>query len=112
MIPFQVTSGEFAFAFTLLWILASIGCFQAYTGRTFLGMKPTTYLSFLVPGILFANGIGHLFQFIFFKGYVPGIITTILIIFPYTFLTAKFLIMEKILTFKKFLLYLKIGCVL
>ncbi|MFS0862038.1 HXXEE domain-containing protein [Fredinandcohnia sp. 179-A 10B2 NHS] len=111
-IPFRVTGAEFAFAFTLLLIFASIGCFKAFSGRKFLRMEPTTYLSFLVPGILLANGIGHVLQFIFFKDYVPGIITTILIIFPYSFLTVKFLITERILTVKKFLSFLLIGFVL
>lgn len=52
-------------------------------------MNPTTYLAFLVPGILLANGIGHFLQFIFFKEYVPGIITSIFILYPYSFFTAK-----------------------
>lgn len=112
IIPFQVTKVEFALAFTLLWVLASVGCFKALSGRIFLKMKPTTYLSFLVPGILLANGIGHLFQFIFLKDYVPGLITTIFIIFPYSFLTLKFLLTEKVLTLKKFLSYLILGFVL
>lgn len=112
IIPFRVTTAEFAFAFSLLWILASIGCFKTYTGRKFFRMEPTTYLSFLVPGILLANGIGHLFQFIFFKDYVPGVITTICIIFPYSILTVKFLITENLLTLKKFLYYLILGFIL
>lgn len=112
IIPFQVKTVEFALAFTLLWILASVGCFKTFAGRKFLKMKPTTYLSFLVPGILLANGIGHLFQFIFFKDYVPGIITTIIIIFPYSFLTVKFLITKKVLTLNRFLSYLILGFVL
>jgi Protein of unknown function with HXXEE motif len=112
VIPFQVTSGEFTLAFTLLWILASLGCFKAYTGRNFFRMKPITYLSFLVPGILLANGIGHLLQLIYFKDYVPGIFTTILIIFPYSFLTARFLITERLLSLKRFQFYLLLGFVL
>lgn len=112
IIPFRVTTVEFAFAFTILWILASIGCFKAFVGRKFLGMNPNTYLSFLVPGILLANGIGHLLQFIFFKDYVPGIITSTFIIFPYSFFTAKFLITERLLTLKRFLIYLILGFIL
>ncbi|WP_256989270.1 HXXEE domain-containing protein [Bacillus sp. EB106-08-02-XG196] len=112
IIPFQVTTGEFALAFTMLWILASIGCFKAYAGRSFFRMHPTTYLAFLVPGILLANGIGHLFQWIFFKDYVPGIVTTVFIIFPYFFLTMKSLITEKLLTFKRFLSYFIVGFIL
>jgi hypothetical protein len=112
MIPFQVTTEEFSLAFTLLWIFASIGCFQASSGRKFLGMNPSTYLSFLVPGLLLANGIGHLIQFLLIKDYVPGIISTVLILFPYSFFTVKFLITEKLLTFKRFLVYLIVGFVI
>ncbi|WP_318502339.1 HXXEE domain-containing protein [Bacillus sp. T3] len=112
IIPFRVTTIEFSIAFTLLWIIGSIGCFKALKNKQFIGMKPTTYLSFLVPGILLANGIGHLLQFIFFRAYVPGIITSILILFPYSFITAKFLIAERVLTMKKLYIYLLIGFVL
>nr|WP_276519833.1 HXXEE domain-containing protein [Bacillus infantis] len=112
IIPFQVTAVEFSLAFMLLWIVASIGCFKAAAGRSFLGMKPAVFVSFLIPGILLANGIGHLFQFIFFRSYVPGIVTSLLIIFPYSFFTAKQLIAERLLTVKRFLGYLVLGFVL
>ncbi|MGD6893647.1 HXXEE domain-containing protein [Bacillus infantis] len=112
IIPFHVTAAEFSLAFTLLWILASIGCFKAAGGRSFLGMKPVVFGSFLIPGILLANGVGHLFQFIFFRSYVPGIVTSLLIIFPYSFFTAKQLIAERLLTVKRFMGYLILGFVL
>nr|WP_245917876.1 HXXEE domain-containing protein [Alteribacillus bidgolensis] len=51
-------------------------------------------------------------QFIFFKEYVPGIITSILLIFPYSYLTVKFLLAENVLTIKKFLQFLFMGFVL
>lgn len=109
IIPFSVTTLEFSFAFTLLWILASIGCFKAFFGKRFIGMKPTTFLAFLVPGILLANGIGHLMQFIFFKDYVPGIFTSIIILYPYSFFTARFFITERVITKKRLLSYLVLG---
>lgn len=112
IIPFHVTAVEFSLAFTLLWLVASIGCFKAAAGRSFLGMKPVVFVSFLIPGILLANGIGHLFQFTFFRSYVPGIVTSLLIIFPYSFFTAKQLIAERLLTVKRFLGYLILGFIL
>jgi hypothetical protein len=112
IIPYRVTTMEFAFAFTLLWVLASIGCYKAFIDRKFIGMNQTTYLSLLVPGILLANGITHLLQFIFFKDYIPGILTSIFILFPYSVFTAKFLITERELTLKSFLVYLILGFVL
>ncbi|AYA74353.1 HXXEE domain-containing protein [Bacillus sp. Y1] len=112
IIPYGVTTLEFLFAFIILWILASIGCYKAFLDKKFIGMKPTTYLAFLVPGILLANGIGHFLQFIFFKDYVPGVITSIFILYPYSFFTAKFLIGERVITKKRLLSYLLIGFVL
>lgn len=109
IIPFSVTTLEFSFAFTLLWLFASIGCYKAFYGNRFIGMKPTTFLAFLVPGILLANGIGHILQFFFFKDYVPGIITSSLILIPYTFFTAKFLISERVMTKIRILSYLVVG---
>ncbi|WP_062050407.1 HXXEE domain-containing protein [Bacillus sp. JCM 19034] len=109
IIPFSVTTLEFSFAFTLLWIFASIGCYKAFLGNRFIGMKPTTFLAFLVPGILLANGFGHILQFFFFKDYVPGIITSVLILIPYSFFTAKFLISKRLITKIRLLSYLILG---
>ncbi|WP_226666260.1 HXXEE domain-containing protein [Metabacillus litoralis] len=109
VLPFSITTLEFSFAFTLLWFIASMGCYIAFKDKRFLGMKPTTFLAFLVPGILLANGIGHFGQFIFFKDYVPGIITSIFILYPYTFFTAMFLIKEREVTKLRLLSYFAIG---
>lgn len=111
LVPFRVTALEFAVAFSLLWILATVGCFQTYRDRQFLGMKPATYLAFLVPGIILANAIGHVLQFIFFKDYVPGLITSIFILIPYSFFTARFLITTEEVTVKKLVAYFIIGFV-
>ncbi|WP_077618191.1 HXXEE domain-containing protein [Bacillus sinesaloumensis] len=109
VIPFSVTTVEFLFAFTLLWILAAIGCYKAFLGIRFIGMEPTTFLAFLVPGILLANSIGHLLQYIFFKDYVPGIITSVFILIPYSLFTAKFLISERVITKTRLLSHLIVG---
>ncbi|WP_175640075.1 HXXEE domain-containing protein [Metabacillus schmidteae] len=112
ILSFSITILEFSFAFILLWIFASIGCYKAFFVKRFMGMNPTTYLAFLVPGILLANGIGHFLQFIFFKEYVPGIITSIFILYPYSFFTAKVLITERLMTKKRLLSYFLIEFVL
>nr|WP_275582017.1 HXXEE domain-containing protein [Bacillus ectoiniformans] len=111
-IPIKVTSMEFTMAFSLLWIVAAIGCYQASRNKTFLGMTPITFISFLVPGILLANGVGHVFQFIFFRDYVPGILTSILIIFPYSYVVLHYLFSKNLLTHKKFILFFLLGFVL
>ena len=103
VVPFQINTKEFTLAFLLLFIIAVVGCYFASKQKRFLGMTHTTFFSFLVPGILLANGAGHLCQFIFFKGYVPGVITSIVIIFPYSIITLQHLLKEHILTKKRFL---------
>ncbi|MFX3623226.1 MAG: HXXEE domain-containing protein [Ectobacillus sp.] len=112
LIPFRVTTAQFTFAFALLWIVAFIGCYQASKQRTFLGMDGTAFFSFLVPGILLANGIGHLLQAIFFRGYVPGILTSIFIIYPYAFLTLYYLLKNGVLTMRRFLFFFVLGFIL
>lgn len=112
IVPIHVTRIEFSFAFILLWLIASIGCYRASRRRRFLGMEASTFFSFLVPGIFLANGIGHLLQFIFFRSYVPGIITSVLIIYPYSFVTLKYLLNENLLTIRRFLLFLYLGFIL
>ncbi|MEH7238024.1 HXXEE domain-containing protein [Bacillus sp. JJ1562] len=111
IIPIRVTTLEFAVAFSLLWVLASVGCYQAFREKQFLGMKPTTYLSFLVPGIILANAIGHVMQFLFIREYVPGIITSVMVLIPYSFFTARFLITTGEVTTKKLVAYFGIGIV-
>ncbi|MGG3738811.1 HXXEE domain-containing protein [Aeribacillus pallidus] len=112
VVPIKVTTLEFTLAFLLLWILTFIGCYKASKNKRFLGLEPKTFFSFLVPGIFLANGIGHLIQLILFQSYVPGIITSIVIIYPYSFITLKYLIHEQLLTVRKFHLFLCLGFIL
>lgn len=111
-IPLKVTTEEFLLAFLLLWLVAIIGCFQASKQRKFLGLSGRTFFSFLVIGIFLANGIGHLFQFFYFRGYVPGVITAIVIIIPYSLLTLTFLLKEYDLTVKQFCFFLLVGAII
>lgn len=112
LIPFQITTLEFTFAFILLWLVTSIGCYKAFIGKNFLGMNPRNFFSFLVPGILLANGIGHLIQFFLIMDYVPGLYTSIFVIFPYSLLTVKHLLRRKLLTSRKCLFFLFAGFVI
>ncbi|MFD3447611.1 HXXEE domain-containing protein [Microbacteriaceae bacterium 4G12] len=112
IIPFTVTTLQFTVAFFMLWLLTFVGCYKASKQQKFLGMKANAFFSFLVPGIFLANGIGHLIQFIVFKGYVPGILTSIFIIYPYSFFTLKYMLQKNILTTKRFLFFLFLGFIL
>jgi hypothetical protein len=75
-------------------------------------MEPHTFFAFLVPGIFFANGVGHLLQFLFFRSYVPGLITAILIIYPYSLFALRLLLREGILTLQGFFLFFCLGFLL
>ncbi|WP_082191271.1 HXXEE domain-containing protein [Peribacillus loiseleuriae] len=68
--------------------------------------------SFLVSGLFLANGVSHLFQFISLKDYVPGIVTFIIVIYPYSIFTLKHLLKEKLITMKKILGHLFLGFIL
>ncbi|MFJ7975270.1 HXXEE domain-containing protein [Peribacillus sp. NPDC096379] len=93
---FRLTTRQFTFAFLLLWIISVIGCYQALKKKVFLGMEPLTFFSILVPGLFLANGVSHFNQFIIIKNYVPGIITSILVIYPYSFFYSYILVQREI----------------
>lgn len=112
IIPFRVTTYQFALAFLILWVVTTIGCLQASRNKRFLGFEPVTFFSLLVPGILLANGAGHVIQFLFFGEYVPGIITTIMIIFPYSYIALSYLLKEHFITMKRFSFFLLFGFIL
>jgi hypothetical protein len=70
------------------------------------------FFSLLVSGIFLGNGIGHILQFIFFRSYVPGIISTILILLPFYFISIKYLYEEQLITISKLLNFLLLGGIL
>jgi hypothetical protein len=100
-IPLSVTTLQFTIAFGILFIISSAGCYQAMKGKKFLGMSPVAFFTFLVPGLLLANGVSHIFQAIYFQSYTPGVITTVCNIFPYSFFALKALRAEKLVSWKK-----------
>jgi hypothetical protein len=102
-IPFSITTLEFTVAFVFLFIISTVGCYRGLKNKKFIGMLPTQFFIVLVPGFLLANGVGHVLQFIYFRSYVPGIYTTLVIIFPYCFFSLRFLFKHKILSKTKFL---------
>ncbi|WP_442593669.1 HXXEE domain-containing protein [Neobacillus sp. D3-1R] len=112
IIPVQINTFQFMFAFILLWIVALIGCYYSVNGKRFLGMSPLTLFYFLVPGIFLANGLGHVMQFVFFHSYVPGIMTTFMVIFPYCYFVLRYLFKGHWITIKQLLFYFWIGFVL
>jgi hypothetical protein len=102
-IPLFVTTLEFAVAFLILYIITVFGCYRAWQNKSFIGMSPVQYFIVLVPGFLFANGVGHVLQAIYFRSYVPGLITTLVIVFPYCFVSLRYLLKHNLLSKRKFL---------
>jgi hypothetical protein len=112
ILPVSVSAFQFTVAFSLLWVVATIGCYYEVNNKPFLGLRPMTFFSFLVPGILLANGISHVLQMMYFQSYVPGVITSVLVIFPYSLYTLKRLLAEGIVTKRRFWQFLVLGFVL
>ncbi|WP_157796171.1 HXXEE domain-containing protein [Bacillus xiapuensis] len=112
VLPVRITAIEFSLAFMGLWVLGTIGCCRTARGRTFLSMSPVMFLAFLVPGVLLANGTAHVLQLIILRSYVPGIVTSVLILFPYAFASLKYLLMEKLITAKKCFFLFGLGFIL
>jgi hypothetical protein len=110
-LPFSITilSAEFTVAFSLLWLVVSIGCVRAARDKNFLGMKPITFFSFLVAGVFLANGIGHLTQAIYFQGYVQGLITAISVLLPFCLFSIRTLYTKGLITKKQISFYLVLG---
>jgi Protein of unknown function with HXXEE motif len=102
-IPFSITTIEFTVAFLVLYMISVFGCYRALQNKSFLGMSPTQYFIVLVPGFLLANAIGHVLQAIYFRSYVPGVITTFVVVFPYCFVSLRFLLKHNLLSKTKFL---------
>jgi hypothetical protein len=79
--PFAtVTTGQFALAVGSLFIgflaVAAHGAGQARRGRASVPLL-------LVAGALVANGITHLAQAAYFRGYTPGVVTALALVLPY-----------------------------
>jgi hypothetical protein len=103
-IPLFVTTAEFTAAFLILFMISIFGCYRAWQNKSFIWMSPVQYFIVLVPGFLLANGVGHVLQVIYFREYVPGLITTIVIVFPYCFVSLRYLLKRNLLSKKKFLI--------
>lgn len=112
LIPYKVTTMEFALAFFFLLIIVLGGCIQGVRDRTFFRIDPVTFFSLLITGVFWANGISHVLQLFFFRSYVPGVITTILILIPYCMISIRFLMKERLMSKNKLAFFLLLGFIL
>jgi hypothetical protein len=65
----------------------------------------------LTGGMFFVHGFGHVGQVIVFKRYVPGVITSVLLVIPYGFIMFTRLTSEGIVGLPSLLGYLVLGAV-
>ena len=82
----QVSKPQFAAAISLLFIAILIITIQWYR-------KPSSpifaaIMSFVLVGLFF-NGLTHIGQAFLFRQYVPGLVTAVVLLLPYTFVILK-----------------------
>ena len=67
---------------TIYAIMTALGVRSLRLGRT-----PWPYL--VATGALVGNGLTHVLQVLYFRGYTPGVVTAILVTLPYGWLVAR-----------------------
>jgi hypothetical protein len=79
--PFAgVTTGQFAAVVAVLFVGYALAAWHGvHAVRN--GRIPLPFL--IVSGVFVANGLTHLAQALYFRGYVPGVITALLVNLPY-----------------------------
>ena len=94
--PFAaVTTAQFALAVGMLFVgflaVAAHGARQARRGRASVPFL-------LVAGALVANGLTHLAQAAYFRGYSPGVVTALVLVLPYGYLLGARLLASGLVT--------------
>ncbi|UZJ78641.1 HXXEE domain-containing protein [Fictibacillus sp. KU28468] len=75
----QLTTSTFAMS-VLLILLVIVGLCSYITKNRTSGQP----LFLLLASTLFMNGVTHVLQALYFRGYTPGVVTAVLTIFPYS----------------------------
>jgi hypothetical protein len=75
-----ITTGQFAAVVALLFIGYSLATWHG-THAVRRGRFPLPFL--LLSGVFVANGVTHVAQAFYFRGYVPGLVTAVLVNLPY-----------------------------
>lgn len=83
------------FSVGVAWIFFLLSCIVLYT--TFSLAQGGNFLVFVAAlNVLFANVFTHVGQAIIVRGYVPGVVTAVLLLLPYTLYTYHRLLQEQI----------------
>ena len=110
-VPIEISTLQFTLAFILLWIVVTWACIRTVNQKTFFGMNPVTTFA-LIIAIFLVNGIGHIVQSIIFWKYVPGVITAVVLLIPFSLYSMKRLQDEQSITKKQFMKLLLVGAIL
>ncbi|RXZ00675.1 HXXEE domain-containing protein [Fictibacillus sp. S7] len=80
----RITTGTFAASVGLIFLVILALCL--YISKNTGERRPVFRL---LAAVLFMNGIAHVLQAIYFTGYTPGVVTSVLLIFPYAYFVWK-----------------------
>ncbi|MDQ0177576.1 HXXEE domain-containing protein [Bacillus chungangensis] len=94
-----------AFAMILLTLAGAVIIFFAYRKQSNI----TFHLMILCNSLLFINSLTHLGQFFLFRKYVPGLLSAVILMMPFTFYTLFLYIKNKSITPKMAAVYLGIS---
>ncbi|MDQ0233497.1 HXXEE domain-containing protein [Metabacillus malikii] len=96
-----------ALAMILLTLAVTMVIYLDYRLKT----KATLYLSILCCGLLFINSLSHIGQFIVLKEYVPGFITALLLMMPFTLYVLILYVTNGFISIKRLFIILAISIV-
>lgn len=103
-----VTTGQFALAVALLFVgFLAVTVHAVRQARR--GRASVPFL--LVAGALVANGLTHLVQAAYFRGYTPGVVTALLVVLPYGYLLGARLLATGFITRRTLLGAIAAGAV-
>jgi len=82
----QVSKPQFAAAISLLFIAILIITIQWYKKPS--STTRAAVMGFVVAGLFF-NGLTHIGQALLFRSYVPGLVSAVVLLLPYTFVILR-----------------------
>ncbi|WP_054957341.1 HXXEE domain-containing protein [Paenibacillus dakarensis] len=99
---FDITSGQFAFAVLLEFIV--------FIPFTYLAAEHEVYFYFLSFNTLFfLHVFAHLGQSLYLKRYTPGVVTAVLCVLPYTLYMYNRMLSEELVSWSEVLLSIPAG---
>lgn len=105
---FSMTTAQFAAAVIVIFLFVSAATVSAIQ-YLYNGTSWNLYFFIAVTLVFFIHAFTHIGQTIIFRSIVPGTITSVIIIIPYSILLYRSLLIEEIVTWKMILISLPFG---